>query len=151
MADTPARCAGSEVHPALDDTRPALPFRRAVYGQIRLKVGPPTWESRKVLLHGVGYDEVVSSVFGPGRFVMPGLQRPLFAVADRLDPFLLDTQVDKVFGRFIGALLAERHVVFHGAPLVTVSFDDELVLRLSSRNLVFAGMTDNEDRISVFW
>jgi hypothetical protein len=75
-----------------------------------------------MLLPGLDDDEMVPSVFGPGSLVVSGIQRPLLAVADRLDPFLLNAQVNKVFCRFIGPLLAERHVVFHSAPLITVSF-----------------------------
>ena len=58
---------------------------------------------------------------------MSRIQRPLLAIADRLDPFFLDAQIDKVFGCFIGTLLAECQVVFHGAPFVAVSFDNEFV------------------------
>ena len=59
---------------------------------------------------------------------MPGIQRPLLAIAYRADPLLRYAQVNKEFGRFIGTLLTERQVVFHGTSFIAVPFDHEIVL-----------------------
>ena len=64
---------------------------------------------------------MVAPVLGIGRLVMPPIQRLLLAVADRFDPPLRNSQVNKEFGRFIGAFLAERQIVFCGTSLITVT------------------------------
>ena len=73
---------------------------------------------------------MVPPVLGIGRLVMPPIQGFLLAVADRFDPLLRNSQVIEEFGRFIGAFLAERQIVFRGASLITVPFDHERIRRM---------------------
>jgi len=68
------------------------------------------------------------SVFCPGRFVTFLDQGHFLAIADRFDSFLFDTQVGEVFGSLIRALLTKRQVVFHGSPLIAVTFHNQFIV-----------------------
>src|SRR6187455_1873386 len=68
-------------------------------------------------------DDVVAAVLGPGRFVVAGVLRLLLAEAHGLDLAVLRAEQRHHALDRVGALLAERDVVFARAALVGVALD----------------------------
>src|SRR5258708_18847871 len=73
---------------------------------------------------------MVAAVLGPRRFVVTGIERTLFAVADGSDAAGVDAEGNEVLLGLVGAAVAEGQVVLLGAPLVAVAFDEQVVLRI---------------------
>src|SRR5437879_12608174 len=76
------------------------------------------------------HETMRSAVLAPAPLVVLRAQRALLAVADDRDPIRPDALGHEVVHRGLRAPLAERHVVFVGAALVAVPFDEQEVTRV---------------------
>src|SRR5579859_849715 len=78
---------------------------------------------------------VVPAVLLPGLLIVSERLGLLGAEADRADLSVRDTQVAEVLARGVGAPLPEREVVLARPPLVAVSGDAHLQLRVAAQDL----------------
>src|ERR1035437_3968974 len=75
-------------------------------------------------------DEMRSSVLCPRRFIVRGVERPLFSITDSLQKLAIQPKTRKVVLGGIRSLLAENKVVLYSAPLIAVPFDLDLPSRI---------------------
>ena len=85
--------------------------------------------------HGGGFgeksglhDEVTPSVLRPALLVRLLANRAVFAVADRGDPVLRDTQIHEILRGVVRPVLTEGHVVLRGPAFIAVPLDYNLFI-----------------------
>src|SRR3989442_7136443 len=71
-------------------------------------------------------EDVAAAVLGPGGLVRFGIARLFIAEAYRLDLLLLHAQNSERALDALGALVAEREIVFAAAALVGVALHDDM-------------------------
>src|SRR5438105_6141564 len=75
------------------------------------------------------YDhQMCAAILDPGTLGVSGIERPFLAVADRAHPASIDAQGHEVFLGRIGAAIAQCQVVLFRSSLVTMAFDEQVVL-----------------------
>src|SRR5262245_44230773 len=70
------------------------------------------------------HEEVSGAILGPEGLVVVAADRALLAVGDDAHAALRHPLADQIVHRRLGPALAERDVVFVGAPLVAVALDE---------------------------
>src|ERR1039458_2969165 len=75
---------------------------------------------------GMEQNEVPAAVFRPGRFVVGGIRRLVFAVTDGADAHGVNPGLGQCLAQRQRAAFTERTVVFLRAALVAISLDEQL-------------------------
>src|SRR5690348_17757033 len=95
-------------------------------------------------------DEIVTPVPGPGAFVVGGIHRLVFAVADGANAVRADASLGQRFAGGQRAAFAERAIVFLRAAFVAIAFDEQLVTGIGAQSRGHSGnavlLTAPDDR-----
>src|SRR5262245_19395767 len=94
--------------------------RRVTESRVRF-IGIRSGLAARLLLGG--HHELGPPVHLPRAFVVAGVERELFAVADGLQTVGRDAEREQIVLRRLRAAIPQRQIVFGCAPLVTVTFD----------------------------
>ena len=90
-------------------------------------VPPPP---RRVVRLAADHHRHRAAVLRPRALVAAERERPFLAVADRRDPRRVDAPGGQIVLGGVRAAVAQRQIVFAGAALVGMAFDDDAVARI---------------------
>ena len=76
-------------------------------------------------------DKIITTVFGPGGFIMAGISRLVFAVADGANPVGINPQFCQRFAGGQRTAFAEGTIIFFSTAFIAIAFDQQFGIGIS--------------------